>query len=886
MIPERTFFVGHVAAIFFQNPSNFYKVLLVKVTENNADYKDSEIVVTGSFGEIQEEEKYRFFGELVNHPKYGVQLKAESYQQEQPTSEQGLIAYLSGEKFPGIGKKTAEKIVDLLGEEAIDRMLEEPALLEQIPGLNESKQKMILDTVRQNHGMDQVIVGLSRYGFGSQLSFAIYQAYKNEALSIIEENPYQLVEDIEGIGFKRADGIAEQLGIEASSPQRFRAAVLHQIFAQSLQTGNTFIHAQDLLEQTLRLLEMSRPIEIAPDDLASTIIHLVEEGKIQQEETRLYENSLYFSEWGIASSIERLLSRKKEIVYPEKKISKTLRKIEKHLGITYGSSQEEAIKEAIRSPLFILTGGPGTGKTTVINGIVQLFAELNDLDLEPSKYSDETFPILLAAPTGRAAKRMNETTGLPSGTIHRLLGLNGREKAPSISPKELEGGLLIVDEMSMVDTWLANTLFKSIPTNMQVIFVGDKDQLPSVGPGQVLHDLLAIDAIPKQELTEIYRQGDGSSIIPLAHAIKNGQLPADFTQNQKDRSFFACDAYKIEPLIAQIVKRAKDKGYTPQDIQVLAPMYRGAAGIDALNKMMQEIFNPNDGTKKEVTFNDTVYRIGDKVLQLVNSPEDNVFNGDMGQIVGITLAKQSEDKVDELVIQFDANEVTYKRNEWNKITLSYCCSIHKSQGSEFQMVILPMVHQYQRMLQRNLLYTAVTRSKEMLILLGEPQAYQTCVSHESATRLTTLKERINGTEEMTPLQRAKLAQFEEADDPFYNDSSENTKAKMVASKPKENPSTEAAANQQATEKSPDSGLDLFAFAEPEPSAPNQTETAKPLSGDKVLSEGITGEEALIEETQNDGVLTLTMVKKHLVDPMIGMKDCSPYDFMPVKNEGL
>ena len=883
MIPERTFFVGHVAAIFFQNPSNFYKVLLVKVTENNADYKDSEIVVTGSFGEIQEEEKYRFFGELVNHPKYGVQLKAESYQQAQPTSEQGLIAYLSGEKFPGIGKKTAEKIVDLLGEEAIDRMLEEPTLLEQIPGLNESKQKMILDTVRQNHGMDQVIVGLSRYGFGSQLSFAIYQAYKNEALAIIEENPYQLVEDIEGIGFKRADGIAEQLGIEASSPQRFRAAVLHQIFAQSLQTGNTFIHAQDLLEQTLRLLETSRPIEIVPDDLASTIIQLVEEGKIQQEETRLYENSLYFSEWGIASSIERLLSRKKEIVYPEKKISKTLRKIEKHLGITYGSSQEEAIKEAIRSPLFILTGGPGTGKTTVINGIVQLFAELNDLDLEPSKYSDETFPILLAAPTGRAAKRMNETTGLPSGTIHRLLGLNGREKARSISPKELEGGLLIVDEMSMVDTWLANTLFKSIPTNMQVIFVGDKDQLPSVGPGQVLHDLLAIDAIPKQELTEIYRQGDGSSIIPLAHAIKNGQLPADFTQNQKDRSFFACDAYKIEPLIAQIVKRAKDKGYTPQDIQVLAPMYRGAAGIDALNKMMQEIFNPNDGTKKEVTFNDTVYRIGDKVLQLVNSPEDNVFNGDMGQIVGITLAKQSEDKIDELVIQFDANEVTYKRNEWNKITLSYCCSIHKSQGSEFQMVILPMVHQYQRMLQRNLLYTAVTRSKEMLILLGEPQAYQTCVNHESATRLTTLKERINGTEKMTPLQRAKLAQFEEADDPFYDDSSVDTKVKTSSTKIKEQSSTEVTANKQAVEKTSDSGLDLFAFAETEPSALNQTETAKPLSGDKVLSEGTTGEEALIEETPNDGVLTLTMVKKHLVDPMIGMKDCSPYDFMPTKN---
>ena len=337
MNPERTFFVGHVAAIFFQNPSNFYKVLLVKVTENNADYKESEIVVTGSFGEIQEEESYRFYGELVNHPKYGVQLKVDSYQQEQPTSEQGLINYLSGEKFPGIGKKTAEKIVGLLGDQAIDRMLEDPVLLEQIPGLNESKRKMILDTVRLNHGMDQVIVGLSRYGFGSQLSFAIYQAYKNEALEIIQENPYQLVEDIEGIGFKRADNIADQLGIEATSPQRYRAAVLHQIFAQSLQTGNTYIHAQDLLEQTLRLLETSRPIEIPPDDLANTIIGLVEEGKIQQEETKLYENSLYFSEWGIANSIQRLLARKKEINYPKKTVEKTLRKIEKRLGIVYGS---------------------------------------------------------------------------------------------------------------------------------------------------------------------------------------------------------------------------------------------------------------------------------------------------------------------------------------------------------------------------------------------------------------------------------------------------------------------------------------------------------------------------------------------------------------------
>lgn len=832
MLPEKTYVVGKVAAIFFQNPSNFFKVLLVRIEETNAEYREKEIVVTGSFGEVQEEESYRFFGEMVEHPKYGEQLKADTYQKEQPTSENGLIHYLSSEKFPGIGKKTAERIVDLLGEQAIDRMIAEPELLGQVPGLTEKKQKMMLETIRLNYGMDQVIVGLNRFGFGSQLAFAIYQAYKNAAIEMIEENPYRLVEDIEGIGFKKADNIAEQLGIEATSPKRMRAAILHQIFQQSMQTGNTYVPAQELLDQTIRLLETSRPVEIHPEQVADVVIQLVDQGKIQQEGTNLYENSLFFSEWGIATSIQRLLQRKKEINYPEKTVEKCLRKIEKRLGIVYGSSQEEAIKQAIRSPLFILTGGPGTGKTTVINGIVQLFAELNEVDLEPSKYTEETFPILLAAPTGRAAKRMNETTGLPSGTIHRLLGLNGREKATAMAPKELEGGLLIVDEMSMVDTWLANTLFKSISTNMQVIFVGDKDQLPSVGPGQVLHDLLEIDDIPKQELNEIYRQGDGSSIIPLAHEIKNGRLPQNFTQNQKDRSFFACDAYKIEPIIAQIVQRAKDRGFTPQDIQVLAPMYRGAAGIDALNKMMQEIFNPNlDGKKKEVHWNETVYRIGDKVLQLVNSPEDNVFNGDMGQIVGITYAKNSEDKVDELTIQFDANEVTYKRSEWNKITLSYCCSIHKSQGSEFKMVILPMVHQYQRMLQRNLLYTAITRSKELLILLGELPAYQQCVANESNLRYTTLKERILGIDSLSSTMRQRIHQYEEADE--------------------------------------------------EPFAEEDNVAPLPIVEASEAQTSLFSEEAsLIEEAfeQLPEYLTEVVIQTGQIDPMIGMAGISPYDF--------
>lgn len=834
LLEESPYIVGQAKAIFFQNPSNFYKVILIEVSETNTDYREKEIVVTGSFGQIQEEETYRFFGEFMDHPRYGRQFQVERYEQEKPTSAQGLVMYLSSDKFPGIGKKTAEKIVETLGEGVIDEIIEDPSKLAEVPGLNQKKREMILDTLRANHGMEQVVAGLNRYGFGSRLAFSIYQTYKNEAMTIIQENPYQLVEDIEGIGFKRGDQLAEQLGIAADSPQRIRAAILHEIFQSSVQTGNTYIEAQQLLVRVIELLESSRPVEITPDQAANVILELVEEGKVQQEGTKLYENSLYFSEWGIASSIQRLLKRKKEIKYAQSEVDKRLRSIEKAMDISYGSSQENAIKEAITSPLFILTGGPGTGKTTVINGIVQLFAKLNDLELDPAKYTQKIFPILLAAPTGRAAKRMNETTGLPASTIHRLLGLNGRERVPTTDLKELEGGLLIVDEMSMVDTWLANTLFKAIPTNMQVILVGDKDQLPSVGPGQVFHDLLQISDIPKMELTEIYRQGDGSSIIPLAHEIKEGRLPVDFTKNKPDRSFIPCHANQMESVIGQIVQKAKAKGFTSQNVQVLAPMYRGPAGIDAINKMMQEIFNPNDGTKKEFAWNDTVYRIGDKVLQLVNAPELNVFNGDMGQIVGMIPAKESESKVDELVIQFDANEITYPKGEWNKITLSYCCSIHKSQGSEFQMVILPMVSQYRRMLQRNLLYTAVTRSKDLLILLGEQAAFQECVSNESVDRLTTLVSRISESENMSIADHQRLEAYEEsvlAADPFEE----------VQSDPVVKPKKQA------------ESMPLFE------------------------TEDIIEEE--VSTFPEESILTLRLIQENQIDPMIGMKGITPEQFM-------
>ncbi|WP_235836367.1 SF1B family DNA helicase RecD2 [Enterococcus timonensis] len=848
---QQHFITGTIVAVFFENPGNFYKVLLVRVTETDLDLPEPEIVVTGSFGQTQEEETYRFVGNTVDHPRYGLQFQAESYQKERPTTASGMIQYLASDKFPGIGKITAEKIVTEFGVDALDKILADPEALKKIPSLNEKKRQMLISTLKENLGMEQQIMGLTALGFGTQLAFAIYRVYENEALETVKENPYALVEDVEGIGFTRADNLAENLGIPADSPQRIKACLLHCLLENSLNTGDTYIEAKPLLVQTLQLLEKARPIAIAPKFVAEMLLQLEEEGKLQREGLKIFENSLYFAEWGITSSIERLLARRKKIHYPADEMKKSFAACEKFLSITYDASQKNAIEQAITSPLFVLTGGPGTGKTTIVKGIVSLFAELNGLSLDLNDYTDAIFPILLGAPTGRAAKRLNETTELPAATIHRLLGLTGREKSSVNTARELEGGLLIVDEMSMVDTWLANTLLKSIPDNMQVIFVGDKDQLPSVGPGQVLHDLLQAEKIPKAELKKIYRQEDGSSIISLAHEIKEGRLPEDFTKNQRDRSYFPAHANQIESLIGQIAEKAKNKNFSYMDIQVLAPMYKGPAGINVLNRQLQEIFNGNaDKRKKEVHFNDGIFRIGDKVLQLVNDNEQNVFNGDLGQIVGLQLAKDTEDKVDELTIEFDATEVTYKRNEWNKITLAYCTSIHKSQGSEFEMVILPMVHQYSRMLQRNLLYTAVTRSKNLLILLGEESAFQACVKNLSASRATTLVEKLQG--DLKQEIRLELEMYEKGELVGHLVEEKET-SYQVAGNTTQQPEETTASKTDATIK------------------------LKPV--EKVETPIIDQDSDTLPEDISSQNFRLTPENLWSIDPMIGMNQLTPLDLM-------
>ncbi|MEI2356121.1 SF1B family DNA helicase RecD2 [Mesobacillus zeae] len=735
----------HLVTIF-HNEQNLYTVLRIRVEDTNETYDEKEAVITGYFPRVHEQETYVFFGELKEHPKFGAQFAATHYRKDMPQSRQGIIGYLSSDLFKGIGKKTAESIVDELGERAISRIMENPSILDSVPRLAPEKAKLLYDTLMEHQGLEQVMVALNQYGFGPQISMRIYQAYKERAIETIKNNPYQLVEDIEGIGFGRADELGRQLGIVGSHPDRIKAACLYTLEGSSQQSGHVFVEAEVLLEEVKKLLEDSQSPEIEFNAISEEIIKLGEEKKIVVEDRKIYLPSLYYSEKGLVSNIGRILEQKDyEDQFPESEFLLALGRLEERLGVQYAPSQKEAIQTALMSPMMILTGGPGTGKTTVIKGIVELYAELHGCSLDPNDYrKEEPFPFLLAAPTGRAAKRMAESTGLPAVTIHRLLRWNGSEGFDQNEDQPLEGKLLIVDESSMVDIWLAHQLFKALPENIQVILVGDEDQLPSVGPGQVLKDMLDSNRILTVRLTDIYRQAEGSSIIELAHHMKSGEVPKDLTAQQADRSFIRCTSGQISEVVEQVVKNAKKKGYTAKSIQVLAPMYRGPAGIDRLNLLLQEIFNPNpDGSRKEMAFGDVKYRVGDKVLQLVNQPEANVFNGDMGEVVAIFYAKENTEKQDQIIVSYEGNEVTYLRQDLSQITHAYCCSVHKSQGSEFPIVILPVVKSYYRMLRRNLLYTAITRSKQFLILCGEEDAFRLGINRaDDLKRNTTLVQKL------------------------------------------------------------------------------------------------------------------------------------------------
>ncbi|MET3196217.1 ATP-dependent RecD-like DNA helicase [Bacillus sp. OAE603] len=748
-VDETPYIKGNVTTVIFYNAENFYTVAKVKVVDTNLSNCEQEITITGNIPRMNEDESYTFKGILKDHPRYGKQFQISSFAKELPSTKKGVIQYLSSDLFKGIGKRTAEKIVEHLGEGAINKILDNPDSLESVPQLPKAKAKDIYDTILSHQGLEKVMSFLSGYGIGTALSIKIYKTYNESTLEVIRTNPFKLIEDVDGIGFGRADEIGRAIGITGNHPDRIRAGCVYVLEHLSMQDGHVYITQDQFIDETRLLLMKQDPELVEAVDISREMNRLVADGKLVLEDDRIYLAALFYAEKGIVKAIQKLLSEAPDIgEMTDSRFKKELETLEATMNVRYAPSQAEAIKKAVESPMMVLTGGPGTGKTTVIKGIVNLFSTIHDLSLDQHAYpKDVPFPYLLAAPTGRAAKRMSEATGLPAVTIHRLLGWTREGEFSHHEDNPLNGKLLIIDEFSMVDVWLGNQLLKSIPQGCQVIFVGDEDQLPSVGPGQVLKDLLNSGTVPTIRLKDIYRQSEDSSIITMAHYIKDGKISEDLFQQKKDRSFIGCSSGQVVEVVKKVCENANKKGFPVRDIQVLAPMYRGPAGIDALNQGLQEVFNPKRDKQREMKFGDTTFRTGDKVLQLVNVPENNVFNGDMGEIVNIFFAKENVEQQDIIIVSFDGNEVTYTRPDFTQLTLAYCCSIHKSQGSEFDIIVLPIVKSYYRMLRRNLIYTAVTRSKKFLILCGEQDAFIQGIGRtDDGKRQTTLCMKLKGIE--------------------------------------------------------------------------------------------------------------------------------------------
>jgi exodeoxyribonuclease V alpha subunit len=741
---EKTYIKGNPLVTIFHNEENLYTVAKISITETNEKIEEKEIVVTGVFPNLHENDTYVFSGKLTKHERYGLQYQVESCKKELPTSKAGLIQYLSSDLFSGVGKKTAEQIVKTFGENAIQKIMANPSLLEEVPRLSEQKAKEFVEALHEHQGFEQVIDILTPYGIGPSIAMKIFKKYSVEAIEIIRNNPYQLIHDIDGIGFQRADEIAQSIGLAHHHPERIQAGCLYVLREASKQTGHVFLMLEQHILSVKKLLHTNKGV-IDENDIAREIIALGEEKKLIVQKDKVYIPTLYYAEEKLSDKIVEMVEQNDLIHhFPEDEFLKALGSLEERLNVQYAPLQVEAIQKALESPFMVLTGGPGTGKTTVIKGIVELYSDLHGVSLEEKDYKkDEAFPVVLVAPTGRAAKRMSESTGLPAVTIHRLLGWKGEQGFDKDDTEPIDGKLLVVDEVSMVDLQLAYQLFKAIPKDMQVILVGDEDQLPSVGAGQVLTDLLQANVLPTVTLSNIYRQEQGSSIIELAHDIKNGIVSQELEEPKNDRRFFGCNQEQIIQVIEQVCFNAQKKGYTAMDIQVLAPIYRGSAGIDNLNEKLQLLFNPPSEKTRELKAGTKVFRKGDKVLQLVNNPEHQVFNGDIGFVSAIFFAKENKEKEDQVIVDYDGKEVTYTRKDLMQIMHAYCISIHKSQGSEFPIVILPIVPGYHRMLQRNLIYTAITRSKEFLILCGEKRAFTTAVKNNNkGKRQTMLSEKI------------------------------------------------------------------------------------------------------------------------------------------------
>lgn len=721
-------FTGKVNGIVFENDQDMFKILDVEILGKLEGYPRDEIKVTGSFGEIQIAGRYQFDGRLIMHDKFGLQFRSDSYQQVMPHEEGSLTKYLSSKKFPGIGLKAAGKIIDELGPNALDVLKNNPAKIDTL-ALTQKQKDSLLSGINSMDSFSEIILKLAQYGVKKKVATRLYQFYHGEALKKLQQNPYAAIAEVQGYGFKTADIIGRELNIKADDPKRIQGAVYQVLIDALTSSGDTYVGLAELLTESSKMLDIS-----AFDPIAKEVNTLQKNGKVVVDGENAAISNIYETEVNIARTLKNLVQRRQDQhdeTYSDSEMEDAIEEAEKKLKIKYDDTQKAAIKNALNNPVSILTGGPGTGKTTIINGILLSLRQLADIPAS-ALYSEDP-PFLLAAPTGRAAKRMGEITGIAAKTIHRLLGL-GIGETDEAELNELNGEILIIDEMSMVDMFLFKQLVSSINQTRHIVFVGDKDQLPSVGAGNVFSDLIKSHAFPTTILKQIHRQGDDSTIITLAHDVNDGKNQDELFKKTKNYSFIPCQPQLVGDAVGQIVELALKRGFSKDDIQVLGAMYHGNGGIINLNDILQEIMNPPKAKSKQVEAHNENFRIGDRVLQLQNNPEKDIYNGQIGKVVGID--DHSSDKC--LIANFDEREVEFNKKDLSDLTRAYAITIHKSQGSEFPLVVLNLTMQNYVMLKRNLLYTAITRAEKNLVLVGEPRAYITALNTPGNDRKTGL----------------------------------------------------------------------------------------------------------------------------------------------------
>ena len=739
---------GYIDHIIFRNEENGYTVMVLKETK-----EEEELTCVGSFPSVTQGASIEASGVYTHHPVYGKQFQISSFVEKMPEDTEAMERYLGSGAIKGIGAALAARIVRKFGADTIRIVEEEPERLAEVKGISEKKAREIAGQVTQKTEMRKAMIFLQKYGISLNLGAKIYQKYRESLYTVLQENPYKLAEDISGVGFKIADEIASRIGIHADSDYRIRSGMLYTLL-QASGEGHIYLPKDQLFARCAQLLGVDEPY--MEKHLMDMVIDRKLVLKEKNGETVVYPSQYYYLELNTARMLCEL-----NILCPEDEelIRKRIAMIEKETDTVLDEMQKKAVTEAASHGLFILTGGPGTGKTTTINAIIQFF-------------EGEGAELRLAAPTGRAAKRMTETTGYEAQTIHRLLELNGmpeEERDGGHSAKFernaqnlLEADVIIIDEMSMVDIHLMHSLLLAVTTGTRLILVGDENQLPSVGPGNVLRDIIHSGCFPVVELTKIFRQASESDIVVNAHKINRGE-PVQI--NNKSRDFFFLKRYDADIIIRVVIALIQEKlpkyvDAKPFEIQVLTPMRKGLLGVERLNQILQRYLNPPEEAKKEKAIGDRLFREGDKVMQIKNNYQMEweirgrygiviekgigVFNGDMG------ILKEVNEFAETAEVEFeDGRFATYSFKQLEELELAYAITIHKSQGSEYPAVILPILSGPRMLMNRNLLYTAVTRARKCVTVVGSIEEFENMIRNEKQQkRYSALDERIRELDEM------------------------------------------------------------------------------------------------------------------------------------------